>query len=345
MFLCLNVPLEVLPFTCFVKLCPFATSTCSKLATHARTTHADVFKCSVCPDYFPEWNRLRMHERQHTGVREYKCTVCEFHAVDHFSMRIHLRIHAGKKELDAEVANTSLVVATNWRGKLQNLCSKKFSNLNGVWGSHLVRLGTGCAHKAIDEAFQLTVNFIERRRAGAPVAECDALDRLALAATRAAAFASATAAIAPFVVNDDEADEVTQAACLCASEGPAAVDECQFRDPPDDTAAVEARQLTSVDEINNFILVWDGSGRAAGQKKARDGLCTSVKGTRWHNLPAAQELRTTAMEHRNQTRVQCVNTHSESKSARNEGWFAEESVRGHRTDRKVDSSAKVGLVS
>ncbi len=55
------------------------------------------FSCSYCSKRFSRQDKMRSHERIHTGTKPYKCDLCSYSCTESGSLRKHIRVHTDER--------------------------------------------------------------------------------------------------------------------------------------------------------------------------------------------------------------------------------------------------------
>ncbi|XP_039681050.1 zinc finger protein 724-like isoform X1 [Perca fluviatilis] len=98
-------------FDCTV--CAMTCQSTEQLITHLKSFHNKTHFCDVCGKTFANIRRLRLHEKIHTGIKEFVCQECgkTFYRKEH--LIVHVRTHSGEKPYHCDICGKSFSQSQN----------------------------------------------------------------------------------------------------------------------------------------------------------------------------------------------------------------------------------------
>ncbi|XP_028455903.1 zinc finger protein 724-like [Perca flavescens] len=98
-------------FDCTV--CAMTCQSTEQLITHLKSFHNKTHFCDVCGKTFTNIRRLRLHEKIHTGIKEFVCQECgkTFYRKEH--LIVHVRTHSGEKPYHCDICGKSFSQSQN----------------------------------------------------------------------------------------------------------------------------------------------------------------------------------------------------------------------------------------
>uniref|UniRef100_A0A3Q1GLD1 Zinc finger and SCAN domain-containing protein 2-like n=1 Tax=Acanthochromis polyacanthus TaxID=80966 RepID=A0A3Q1GLD1_9TELE len=84
-----------------------------ELVTHLKGCHSKAYFCDICGKTFSNKRCLRLHEKIHTGLKEFVCQECgkTFHRREH--LIVHVRTHSGEKPYHCDVCGKAFSQSQN----------------------------------------------------------------------------------------------------------------------------------------------------------------------------------------------------------------------------------------
>lgn len=94
-------------------ICATRHQSAKHLITHLQRCHSKSIFCNVCGKTFVSKRYLRVHERIHTGTKEFVCQECgrTFNRKEH--LVVHVRIHSGEKPYHCEICGKAFSQSQN----------------------------------------------------------------------------------------------------------------------------------------------------------------------------------------------------------------------------------------
>ncbi|KAE8283145.1 hypothetical protein D5F01_LYC18546 [Larimichthys crocea] len=94
-------------------VCGMTHQSTEELITHLKGRHNKTYFCDVCGKTFANNRCLRLHERIHTGVREFMCQECDktFYRREH--LIVHVRTHSGEKPYHCDICGKAFSQSQN----------------------------------------------------------------------------------------------------------------------------------------------------------------------------------------------------------------------------------------
>ncbi|XP_066138506.1 zinc finger protein 471-like [Euwallacea fornicatus] len=115
------------------------------LKNHIRSKHCKLnqfFVCDVCSKTFVLKDRLRLHQRKHTGEKPYSCELCKKKFARGGQLRQHMRVHDGRKPYACDICQSRFTCSQNLKlhknAHLQlkpytcDLCGKSFTRRDAL---------------------------------------------------------------------------------------------------------------------------------------------------------------------------------------------------------------------
>ncbi|XP_074512903.1 uncharacterized protein LOC141781218 [Sebastes fasciatus] len=98
-------------FDCTV--CGITCQSTQELITHVKGCHNKTYFCAVCGKTFANVRCLRLHERIHSGIKEFVCQECgkTFYRREH--LVVHVRTHSGEKPYHCDVCGKAFSQSQN----------------------------------------------------------------------------------------------------------------------------------------------------------------------------------------------------------------------------------------
>ncbi|XP_059204170.1 zinc finger protein 397-like [Centropristis striata] len=98
-------------FDCTV--CGVTCKTTRELLSHVKRFHNKSYFCDVCGKTFANIRRLRLHEKIHTGIKDFVCQECgkTFNRSEH--LIVHVRTHSGEKPYHCDVCGKAFTQSQN----------------------------------------------------------------------------------------------------------------------------------------------------------------------------------------------------------------------------------------
>ncbi|XP_008286136.1 zinc finger protein 397-like [Stegastes partitus] len=84
-----------------------------ELVTHLKGCHSKAYFCDICGKTFSNKRCLRLHEKIHTGLKEFVCQECgkTFHRREH--LIVHVRTHSGEKPYHCDICGKAFSQSQN----------------------------------------------------------------------------------------------------------------------------------------------------------------------------------------------------------------------------------------
>lgn len=85
----------------------------NELSTHVKDCHNTTYFCDICAKTFSNVRCLRIHERIHTGKKEFVCQECDkrFYRREH--LIVHVRTHSGEKPYHCDICGKAFSQSQN----------------------------------------------------------------------------------------------------------------------------------------------------------------------------------------------------------------------------------------
>ncbi|XP_040015006.1 zinc finger protein 436 isoform X2 [Xiphias gladius] len=94
-------------------VCGMAQQSTKELITHMKGCHNKTYFCDICGKTFASNRCLRLHERIHTGTKEFACQECgkTFYRREH--LVVHVRTHSGEKPYHCDICGKAFSQSQN----------------------------------------------------------------------------------------------------------------------------------------------------------------------------------------------------------------------------------------
>ncbi|XP_045898521.1 zinc finger protein 70-like [Micropterus dolomieu] len=94
-------------------VCGMMHQSTEELVTHLKGYHNKTYFCDVCGKTFANNRCLRLHERIHTGIKEFMCQECgkTFYRREH--LIVHVRTHSGEKPYHCDICGKAFSQSQN----------------------------------------------------------------------------------------------------------------------------------------------------------------------------------------------------------------------------------------
>lgn len=94
-------------------VCGMTYQSTEELITHLKGRHNKTYFCDVCGKTFANNRCLRLHERIHTGIKEFMCQECgkTFYRREH--LIVHVRTHSGEKPYHCDICGKAFSQSQN----------------------------------------------------------------------------------------------------------------------------------------------------------------------------------------------------------------------------------------
>ncbi|XP_070779001.1 zinc finger protein 239-like [Enoplosus armatus] len=94
-------------------VCGMTHQSTEELITHLKGRHNKTYFCDVCGKTFANNRCLRLHERIHTGIKEFMCQECgkTFYRREH--LIVHVRTHSGEKPYHCDICGKAFSQSQN----------------------------------------------------------------------------------------------------------------------------------------------------------------------------------------------------------------------------------------
>ncbi|KAG8007009.1 Zinc finger protein 79 [Nibea albiflora] len=94
-------------------VCGMTYQSTEELIAHLKGRHHKTYFCDVCGKTFANNRCLRLHERIHTGIREFMCQECDktFYRREH--LIVHVRTHSGEKPYHCDICGKAFSQSQN----------------------------------------------------------------------------------------------------------------------------------------------------------------------------------------------------------------------------------------
>uniref|UniRef100_A0A3Q3W191 C2H2-type domain-containing protein n=1 Tax=Mola mola TaxID=94237 RepID=A0A3Q3W191_MOLML len=83
-------------------VCGKASRTTAELLAHLKRHHSKVDFCNICGETFPNVHFLRLHEKKHTGEKDFTCRECGRVFNRRHHLIVHVRSHSGEKPYSSD---------------------------------------------------------------------------------------------------------------------------------------------------------------------------------------------------------------------------------------------------
>ncbi|XP_056256726.1 zinc finger protein 26-like [Seriola aureovittata] len=94
-------------------VCGMTHQSTKELVTHLKGCHNKAYFCDICGKTFASNRCLRLHERIHTGIKEFACQECgkTFYRREH--LIVHVRTHSGEKPYHCDICGKAFSQSQN----------------------------------------------------------------------------------------------------------------------------------------------------------------------------------------------------------------------------------------